>query len=270
MQFVIVPIKTKWKKKKKIFSHHWLLFFDCIRHFQRRIILHDCIAIRILFNFFDCRYVALDSTSKLKLIEEANQVQVLCILCNTLLYYKCKGLLALRNSFRDGFSRDYKWQQRGWYKLWTCEVKGQIGLQFKPIGPWIGKKGICKKCEIQSLKPLDPFRKQCCPRPTLCVPQLLYQITNLWKFRLNRSSESGENNGKTHPCFRAFRRVMTCVSNKSIILVNENLYCFDVFSKSKAFRGIIFQEKSFTIAFCKPCKLFVNLWTLFFFCTKSV
>ena len=57
------------------------------------------------------------------------------------------------------------------------------------------------------LKSLDPFGKQCCPRPTLCVPQLLYQITSLWKFGLNRSLESGENNGKTHP----FRRVMTCV-----------------------------------------------------------
>ena len=34
---------------------------------------------------------------------------------------------------------------------------------------------------------------------------------------------------------------------------------FYVFSKSKAFHGIIFQEKSFTITFCKPCKLFVNL-----------
>ena len=29
--------------------------------------------------------------------------------------------------------------------------------------------------------------------------------------------------------------------------------------------GIIFQEKSFTIACCKPCKLFVNLWIFFFF-----
>ena len=30
--------------------------------------------------------------------------------------------------------------------------------------------------------------------------------------------------------------------------------CFNVFSKSKAFHGIIFQGKSFTITFCKPCK----------------
>ena len=50
------------------------------------------------------------------------------------------------------------------------------------------------------LKPLDPFGKHSCPRPTLRVSQLLYQITNLWKFRLNRSSESGENNGNTHSC----------------------------------------------------------------------
>ena len=109
------------------------------------------------------------------------------------------------------------------------------------------------------LKPLYTFGKQYCPSPTLRVSQLIYKITILWKFRLNRTSESGENNGKTHSCFRAFRRVMTCVYNKSVILANENLYCFTVFSKSKAFHGLIFQEKSFTITFCKPCKLFVNL-----------
>ena len=41
-------------------------------------------------------------------------------------------------------------------------------------------------------------------------------------------------------------------------------HCFNVFSsKSKAFHEIIFQEKYFTITFCKPCKLFVNLWTFF-------
>ena len=110
-----------------------------------------------------------------------------------------------------------------------------------------------------SLKPLYTFGKQYCPSPTLRVSQLIYKITNLWKFRLNRSSESGENNGKTHSCFRTFHHVITCVSNKSVILANW--YCFNVFSKSKAFHGIIFQEKSFTITFCKPCKLFVNLWT---------
>ena len=118
--------------------------------------------------------------------------------------------------------------------------------------------------EIYPLKPLYTFRKQYCPSPTLRVSQLIYKITILWKFRLNRTSESGENNGKTHSCFRAFRRVMTCVYNKSVILANENLYCFTVFSKSKAFHGLIFQEKSFTITFCKPCKLFVNLWTFSF------
>ena len=92
------------------------------------------------------------------------------------------------------------------------------------------------------------------------------KITNLWKFRLNRSLESGENNGKTHPRFYTFRHVMTCVLNKSVILASENWYCFNVFSKSKAFHGIIFQDKSFTITFCKPCNLFVNLWT-FNFCS---
>ena len=94
------------------------------------------------------------------------------------------------------------------------------------------------------LKPSDTFGKQYCPMPTLRVSQLIYKITNLWKFRLNRSSASGENNGKTHPCFRTFRRVMTCVY---------------------AFHGIIFQEKSSTITFCKTCKLFVNLWTFILF-----
>ena len=69
----------------------------------------------------------------------------------------------------------------------------------------------CYKTCTFHLKPVDTFGKQCCPRPTLRVSQLIYKITNLWKFRLNRSSESGENNGKTHPCFRTFRRVMTCV-----------------------------------------------------------
>ena len=48
-------------------------------------------------------------------------------------------------------------------------------------------------------------------KPTLCVSQLIYKVTNLWKFRPHQSLESGENNGKTHPCFRMFRRVMTCV-----------------------------------------------------------
>ena len=41
--------------------------------------------------------------------------------------------------------------------------------------------------------------------------------------------------------------------------------CVNVFSKSKAFHGIIFQKKTFTINFCKPSKLFVNLGTFFFF-----
>ena len=53
---------------------------------------------------------------------------------------------------------------------------------------------------LVSLKPLDTFGKHYYPRATLRVSQLLYKITNLWKFRLNPSSESGENNGKTHPC----------------------------------------------------------------------
>ena len=64
---------------------------------------------------------------------------------------------------------------------------------------------------ILLFKPLDPFGKQYCPWPTLRVSQLIYKTTNLCKFRLNRSSESRENNGKTYPCIRTFRHVMTCV-----------------------------------------------------------
>ena len=67
---------------------------------------------------------------------------------------------------------------------------------------WLGEAG---------LKQPHNIGKQYCPKPTLRVSQLIYKIKNLWKFRLNRSSESGENNGKTHPCFRTFHRVMTCV-----------------------------------------------------------
>ena len=123
---------------------------------------------------------------------------------------------------------------------------------------------LCQKLASPAdlvLKPLDTFCKQYFPRPTLRVSQLIYKITNLWKFRLNRSLESGENNRKTHPCFRTIRHVMTCVYYKSVILVVENWYCFIVFSQSKAFHEKIFQEKSFTITFCK---LYVNLWTFYF------
>ena len=49
---------------------------------------------------------------------------------------------------------------------------------------------------------------------------------------------------------------MTCVQNKYVILAIENWYCFNVFSKSKALHGIVFQEQSFIITFCKPSKLF--------------
>ena len=33
--------------------------------------------------------------------------------------------------------------------------------------------------QSNQLKPLDTFGKQYCPRPTLCVSQLIYKITNL-------------------------------------------------------------------------------------------
>ena len=97
------------------------------------------------------------------------------------------------------------------------------------------------------LKPLDTFGKQYWPRPTLHVSQLVYKITILWKFRLNRSSELGEN-GKTHSCFRTFRRVMTCLKQIRNLRYRE-LVLF--LKKKKAFHGIIFQEKSITITICK-------------------
>ena len=76
----------------------------------------------------------------------------------------------------------------------------------------LGALALSKTKHTGLLKPLDPFGKQYCPRPTLSVSQLcVYKITYLWKFRLNRTLESGENNGKTHPCFPTFCHVMTCV-----------------------------------------------------------
>ena len=41
-----------------------------------------------------------------------------------------------------------------------------------------------KKRPSYLLKPLDTFGKQYCPRPALRVSQLIYKITNMWKFRL--------------------------------------------------------------------------------------
>ena len=54
-----------------------------------------------------------------------------------------------------------------------------------------------------ALKQWHNIGKQYCPKAhTLCNTTYNYKITNLWKFRLNPSSESGQFNGKTHPCFR--------------------------------------------------------------------
>ena len=79
------------------------------------------------------------------------------------------------------------------------------------------------------LKPLDTFGKQNCPKAhTSCITTYIYKITNQWKFRLNRSSESGENNGKTHPCFCTFRHVMMCLDI-------GNLYCLMFSQKVKHF-----------------------------------
>ena len=86
----------------------------------------------------------------------------------------------------------------------------------------IKEKDVRDGDQPRDLKPSDTFGKQYCPRPTLHVSQLIYKITHVWKFRLNRSPESGENNGKTHPCFRTLHRVMTCLLNKSVILAIEN------------------------------------------------
>ena len=120
-------------------------------------------------------------------------------------------------------------------------------------------------------KAIGHFRyKQDCPSPTLRVSQLIYKITNLWKLRLNRSLESGENNGKTHPWFPHNSPCHDMCLKKSAILAIENWYCFNFFSKSKAFHGLLFQEESFTITFCKPCKLLVNMSTFFFFSVPKV
>ena len=47
-------------------------------------------------------------------------------------------------------------------------------------------------------EPLYTFGKQYCSSPTLRVSQLIYEITNLWKFTLNRSLESGETLVSSH------------------------------------------------------------------------
>ena len=84
---------------------------------------------------------------------------------------------------------------------WRIDLELLQFCQFMYIVGYI----MCLHCQplfcYVSLKPLDTFSKHQCPRPTLRISQLLYKITNLWKFRLNRSSESGENNGKTHTLF---------------------------------------------------------------------
>ena len=100
-------------------------------------------------------------------------------------------------------------------------------------------------------------------RPTLRVSQHIYKITNLWKFRLIRSSESGENTTLVSARFSVSWHVFKI---NPLFSIPRTDICFNVFSKSKAFHGIIFQGKSFTFTFCNPCNLFVNLWT-FNFCS---
>ena len=89
----------------------------------------------------------------------------------------------------------------------------------------------------------------------------MYKITNLWN-RLIRSSESGENNGKTQPCFHTFK---TCLKQIRNSRYREFIIVLMFSQKRKAFHGIIFREKSFTTTFRKPSKLFVNLWTFICF-----
>ena len=110
------------------------------------------------------------------------------------------------------------------YTIWKALGSSDSNLGAQKLLPFY--RTTLLRSHTFPLKPLYTFGKQYCPRPTLRVPQLIYKITNLWKFRLNQSSESWENNGKTHPCFRTFRRVMTCVQNKSVNLDIENWYCF--------------------------------------------
>ena len=120
--------------------------------------------------------------------------------------------------------------------------------------------GFRKRKQKVHLKPLDTFGKQYCTRPTLRISQLIYKITNLWKFRLNWSSESGENNPLVFARFVSISPRFPHVSPRF-----ENWYCFTVFSKSKAFHGITFQEKSSPLPSVNPvsdlsfCELFFSL-----------
>ena len=95
------------------------------------------------------------------------------------------------------------WKCSTWYnidaRMQSSHSFNSINLFYSPL------LNIGYDIYIQNialiLKPLDTFGKQYCQKAhTSCINK----TTNLWKFRLNRSSESGENNGKTHPCFRMF------------------------------------------------------------------
>ena len=115
------------------------------------------------------------------------------------------------------------------------------------------------------LRDLAVFDELFCSFRSLKVSQLIK--TNLWKFRLNLSSESGENKRKTHPLFPHVSPCHEmCLKYICYSRYREFPNCFNVFCK--AFHGIIFQGQYVTITFCKPCKLFVNLWT--FFCSVPI
>ena len=93
----------------------------------------------------------------------------------------------------------------------TLSFRRFWGLQILIITAMVSEVYTGPNC-IELLKSIGHLSVNCIvQRPTLRVSQLICKITNLWKFRLDRSSESRENNGKTHPCFRTLRRVMTCV-----------------------------------------------------------
>ena len=158
--------------------------------------------------------------------------------------------------------------------VWAVVVPARsVGPDRCPISATHRRKSqtsIERYGRIYILKPLYTFVKQYCPSPTFRVSQLIYKITNLWKFRFSRSSESGENNGKTHSCFRAFRRVMTCVYNKSVILANENLYCFNVFSKVKHFMEQYFKRSLSPLPSVNPVNYLYICELFFLVCTESV
>ena len=108
-----------------------------------------------------------------------------------------------------------------WMSWWTRTISGTVNSMRSIFDCSQTYSVLLYHTQNSFLKPLYTFGKQYCPSSILRVSQLIYKIINLWSFRLNRPSETGENNGKTHSFFRTFRHVMTCVQNKSVTRYRE-------------------------------------------------